>query len=98
MSKKKPTPFDLLKSGRDRARAGFVKGVTPIATVRKSGSLPRPKAAVRGQAQPTGAAYVQSMIAGQGARLDQMAPGGPYVGPFRYRPNKMGGYARRDED
>ncbi len=97
-SKPKASPLQILKDLRSQARAGRIKGVPGVASIQKGGRYVSPVAA-KGSRVATGAgAYVQSMIAGQGARMDQMGYGGPYVGPFRFRPNNMGRYARRDED
>lgn len=98
MSNKKATPLDIMRAARDSARAGLVKGVPSAKSVALKGRYGAPTASPKGYRATTPAAYAQSMIAGMGASMRQEYVGGPYVGPFRYRPNRMGSYARRDED
>ncbi len=98
-SKPKASPLQILKDLRTQARAGRVKGVPGVASIQKGGRFAAPqKSKIKGRLAAGPAAYTQSMIAGQGARMMQEGYGGPYVGPFRFRPNNMGRYARRDED
>jgi hypothetical protein len=97
--KKKQTPLDLMRAARDASRRGFVRGSVPVATVRKKGAFPSRPVAKKGAVVTSPAAYAQSMIQGMGARMRQEYVGGPYVGPFRFRPNHMGStFVRRDED
>jgi hypothetical protein len=96
IKKPKATPLDLLRSARDQARSGQTRGVVSERTIQAKGRYAR-AAARGGRAITSPAAYVQSMIGGIGTPL-QTTVGGPYVGPFRFRPNSTRGYRRNDED